>query len=317
MSAKALWCVGPTQAGIRPAAHGEGVLVKTLYSGISRGTERKVFEGTVPEAEYIRMRGPAQEGDFPYPVKYGYCAVGRVLEGRYKGATVFALHPHQTEFRLPETALNPLPSALPPERAVLAANMETALNILWDANAGPGDKILIIGAGVVGALTGYLASRMPGTDVTLMDINPDRSGIASQLGCGFATPDNAPQECDIVVNLSGASGGLESAMNCAGNEAAIIEASWYGEGTIPAPLGGAFHSRRLRLISSQVGQVSPDRRPRWSHRRRMVKALQLLCDPALDILVSGETAFDDLPEAYGSILSDPMTLCHRVCYNQN
>ncbi|WP_338550739.1 zinc-dependent alcohol dehydrogenase [Roseovarius phycicola] len=314
MSARALWCVGSAQADIRPAALGEGVLVDTLYSGISRGTERKVFEGNVPETEFSRMRGPAQEGEFPHPVKYGYSVVGRVLEGELRDQNVFALHPHQTEFRLPDTMLHPLPEALPPERAVLAANMETALNILWDANAGPGDKILVIGTGVVGALAGYLAARIPGTEVTLADINPDRSTVASCLGCEFTMPDTAPQLCDIVIHLSGSAAGLQTAIDCAGNEAQVIEASWYGAGTIAAPLGGAFHSRRVSLISSQVGQVSPKRRPRWSHKRRIGKALELLCDPALNVLISGETMFEELPQVYGSVLSDPDTLCHRVRY---
>ncbi|WP_317055361.1 zinc-dependent alcohol dehydrogenase [Roseovarius rhodophyticola] len=315
MTAMALWCVGQAQAAIRPARQGEGLLVKTLFSGISRGTERLVFQEKVPETEYARMRGPAQEGDFPHPVKYGYCAVGRVMEGRLEGQFVFALHPHQTMFRVPEGMLNHLPERLPPERAILSANMETALNILWDAKAGPGDKIVIVGTGVVGALTGYLAAKLPGAEVTLLDINPDRSKIAAQLGCDFATPDDAPGDCDVVVHLSASAAGLETAIRSAGDEATIVEASWYGTGTTPVPLGGAFHSRRLRLISSQVGKVPTAQRTRWSYKRRMAKALELLCDPALDVLISGETGFDDLPAQYGAILSDPETLCHRVRYS--
>ena len=313
--APALWCVGPGRAELRPGALGEGVAVEMLFSGISRGTERLVFEGRVPESEHERMRGPAMEGDFPFPVKYGYCAVGRVTEGALAGRAVFALHPHQARFRLAQSALTVLPDALPPGRAILAANMETALTLLWDSGAGAGDRIAVIGAGVLGALTGYLAARLPGAEVTLVDTNPDRAGLAAALGCGFAGPEAAPQGCDTVFHLSASAPGLATAIACAGPEATVLEGSWYGAGTTPVPLGGAFHSRRLRLVGSQVGQIPPARAPRWTHARRLAKALELLTDPALDALISGETAFADLPERYGAILSDPATLCHRIRYD--
>ena len=272
------------------------------------------MEGRVPEDQYARMRGPAQEGDFPFPVKYGYCAVGRVAEGAMKGQTVFALHPHQTRFRMAEAALTPLPQDLPPERAILSANMETALNVLWDSGAGAGDAIVIIGAGVVGALTGYLAAILPGTEVTLVDINADRARLADHLGCAFAVPDACPVAADVVVHVSASAAGLEPAINAAGDEATVVEASWHGATPTPAPLGGAFHSRRLKLVSSQVGNLPASRRPRWDYARRMDKALELLCDPRLDILISGETSFEQLPAHYGAILNDPATLCHRVRY---
>jgi threonine dehydrogenase-like Zn-dependent dehydrogenase len=316
MTSMALWCVGHGQVALRPAQIGSGVQVTMLFSGISRGTERLVFEGRVPPSEYKRMSGPGQEGDFPFPVKYGYCAVGRLEDGPMAGRTAFALHPHQTSFCLPEASLNLLPPDLPPERAVLAANMETALNIMWDSQAGPGDTIVIIGAGVVGALTAYLAAKQPGTEVTLVDQNPERAALADSLGCAFADADNAPQSCDVVINASASAAGLETALGCAGQEARVVEASWHGEGAIPIPLGGAFHSKRLQLVSSQVGQIPQDRRARWSCSRRMSKALELLCDPALDILISGETDFNELPGVYGDILSDPSTLCHRIRYPQ-
>lgn len=314
-TAPALWCVGPGRAETRPGALGEGVAVEMLFSGISRGTERLVFEGRVPESERDRMRGPAMEGAFPFPVKYGYCAVGRVTEGALAGRAVFALHPHQTRFRLPETALSPLPEGLPPARAVLGANMETALTLLWDSGAGPGDRIAVIGAGVVGALAGYLAARLPGAEVTLLDTNPDRAALAQALGCRFAGPGDAPQECDVVLHLSASAAGLATAIACAGTEATVVEGSWHGEGATPVPLGGAFHSRRLRLIGSQVGRIPPARAPRWTYARRMAKALELLCDPVLDALIPGETPFADLPDRYGAILSDPATLCHRIRYD--
>jgi threonine dehydrogenase-like Zn-dependent dehydrogenase len=314
MTDLALWCLGPGQADLRPCALGEGMLVEMLYSGISRGTERLVFEGRVPDSERTRMRAPAQEGDFPFPVKYGYCAVGRVLEGALAGETVFALHPHQSRFRLPASALNLLPDTLPPHRAVLAANMETALNIFWDSGTSAGDRVAVIGSGVVGLLVGYLAARLPGADVTLVDLNPERRAIAQAFGCQFAQPTHAPRECDVVIHLSASPEGLALAIDCAGQEALVVEGSWYGAGITPVPLGGAFHSRRLRVISSQVGALPSHRAVRWSYARRMAKALELLCDPALDALISGETQFTDLPAHYGAILSDPGTLCHRIRY---
>lgn len=313
MTATALWCLGAGQAALRPAADGEGISLRALYSGISRGTERLVAEGRVPPSEWERMRAPFQEGEFSFPVKYGYAMVAEVLEGPMAGQPVFALFPHQDWFRLPETAFVPVPVGVPPARAVLAANMETALNILWDSGAGPGDRIAIVGAGVVGALAGYLAARLPGAEVTLIDPQP-KAALAGTLGCGFAAPEAAQGDCDVVIHASASPAGLALALDLAGMEAVVVEASWHGVGQTPVALGGAFHSRRLKLISSQVGAVPPARAPRWTYRRRLEKALSLLADPALDALISGETAFADLPAAYGDILSAPQTLCHRIRY---
>lgn len=311
----ALWCTGPEQVALKPANLGTGILVDMLYSGISRGTERLVWQGRVPVSEYERMRAPAQEGVFPYPVKYGYCAVGQVRDGPRAGRIVFALHPHQSQFRLADAALVTVPEAVPAPRAILAANMETALNIIWDSGASAGDRIAIVGAGLLGALVGYLSARLPGAEVTLVDINPGRATLAATFGCAFAAPDQAPRDCDVVINLSASAPGLALAIDLAGDEAAVVEGSWHGDTLTPIPLGGAFHSRRLRLISSQVGQVPATRRARWDYARRLSKALDLLADPVLDHLISGETAFNDLPAQYGAILNDPATLCHRIRYN--
>jgi threonine dehydrogenase-like Zn-dependent dehydrogenase len=310
----ALWCVGPSKAELHPGKKGEGVAVETLYSGISRGTERLVFEGRVPASEVKRMSTPTQEGSFDFPVKFGYCAVGRVLEGDFAGRHAFALHPHQTSFRMAAAMLHVLPDDLPPERAVLGANMETALNILWDSGASAGDRIVVIGAGVVGALAGYLASRLPGAEVTLVDVNSSRAALAGTLGCSFALPEEAPRECDVVIHTSASEQGLALALECAGQEATIVEASWFGSGQVSVPLGGAFHSRRLRIVGSQVGSLPANRTARWTHSRRMSVALGLLCDERLDALISGETTFADVPGKYGGILADPNTLCHRIRY---
>lgn len=316
MTARALWCTGPGEARIRPACMGEGVLVEALYSAISRGTEGLVLHGHVPRSEHDRMRGPGMEGDFDFPVKYGYCSVGRVMEGALAGRLVFALFPHQTQYRLPETSLTLLPDGLPAGRAILAANMETALNIVWDSGASAGDRIAVIGAGVVGLLTGSLLAQLPGAEVTLVDVSPARAEIADALGVPCVLPEAAPENCDVVIHTSATEPGLATALASAGLNARVIEASWHGTRPVTVALGAGFHSLRLQLISSQVGHLPAARTPRWDHARRMAKALTLLRDDArLDRLISGETAFDALPDAYARILRAPDTLCHRIRYS--
>ena len=319
--AEALWYVGPNRAEIRAetlAVEGPGeVRIEALYGGISRGTERLVFTGRVPASEYTRMRAPFMAGDFPFPVKYGYATVGRVVAGpdALIGRTAFALHPHQTAFILPADRVALLPADVPASRGVLAANMETALNALWDAAPGPADRIAIVGAGVVGSLCAWLAGKLPGAEVTLIDIDKSRAAIATALGVRFALPDGAPGECDLVIHASASQAGLATALQLAGNEATVVELSWYGTGEIAVPLGEAFHSRRLRLISSQVGQVAPSHRPRWSHARRMEAALALLADPALDAVIAPAVDFHDLPAQLPKILTEPGgVLCQLVRY---
>jgi hypothetical protein len=318
----ALWYVGPNRAEIRPetlaADVGSGeVRIEALYGGISRGTERLVFTGRVPASEYARMRAPFMAGDFPFPVKYGYATVGRVVAGpdTLVGRTAFALHPHQTAFTLPADRIALLPANVPASRGVLAANMETALNALWDAAPGPADRVAVIGAGVVGCLCAWLAGQLPGAEVTLVDIDKSRAAVAAALGVGFALPDAAPVECDLAIHASASQAGLATALRIAGNEATVLELSWYGAGEVAVPLGEAFHSRRLRLISSQVGQVAASHRPRWSHRRRMGAALALLAGPGLDVLLAPAVDFHDLPAALPGILTGPSgVLCQLIRY---
>jgi threonine dehydrogenase-like Zn-dependent dehydrogenase len=319
MIARALWITGLGVVELREEEVQQGagdVVVESRFGGISRGTEALVFRGGVPESERVRMRAPLQAGEFPFPVKYGYATVGRVVAGPtgLRGRDVFVLHPHQDRFVAPVAMAVPLPAGVPPERAVLAANLETALNIAWDAGAGPGDRIAVVGAGTVGALAGWLCGRLPGAEVTLVDVDPGRAALACALGCGFAAPEAAPADCDRVIHASASGEGLATALALAGLEATVVEASWYGDRATHVGLGGAFHSRRLRIVSSQVGLVPADRRARWSGRRRLETALALLREPALDALISGETRFDDLAEAYGGILDRPGTLCHRIRY---
>jgi len=319
--AQALWYVGPGRAEIRaeqvrPPAEGQ-MRLRAVASALSRGTERLVFAGRIPESEYERMRAPFMGGAFPFPVKYGYAMVGRVEEGPadLKGRLVFALYPHETVFNLLAENIVPLPEGLPPERAVLAANMETALNAVWDGQPGPADRIAVVGAGVLGLLVARLCAQIPGTAVTLVDVNPERAAIAANLGAAFTPPEKAPKGCDIVFHTSASAAGLATALRLAGDEATVLELSWYGADEVKVPLGDVFHSRRLKLISSQVGKVAPSHRARWDYRRRLTAALDLLSDPALDALIAPLVAFADLPKKLPDILNPTSgILCQLIRY---
>jgi len=299
--ARAFWLAEPGRGEIRSAAlpplAAGFVRVASIVSAISRGTESLVFRGKVPESQHQAMRCPFQEGEFPAPVKYGYAAVGRVEAGpaALVGRRVFCLHPHQDRYDVPADAVLPVPDAVPDARAALAANMETAVNALWDAGPLIGDRIAVVGAGTVGCLAAALAARLPGTRVTLVDVDERRRPLAAALGCGFAAPADAEGDADLVIHASGSASGLATALRLAGFEATILELSWYGAGEVAAPLGEAFHSRRLTLRASQVGSVAPARRARRSRRQRLALALELLADPVYDRLLSGESRFDELP----------------------
>ena len=317
--ARALWIERPGEAGLReqriePPAEGE-VTVKTLFSGISRGTERVVFTGAVPERERASMRAPFQEGDLPGPLKYGYSSVGRVEAGEpaLQGRTVFCLYPHQSRYVVPREAVIALPAGVPPKRGLLAANMETAVNAAWDGGLTVGSRVVVVGAGIVGLLVAYLAGLVPGTSVAVIDTNPAKLAACRALGIeATGRPAFTP---DIVFEASASQGGLQSALDIAGLETRIVVLSWFGDTPVELALGGAFHSKRLTIASSQVGHVAPDKRPRWSHRQRLGLAVSLLADARLDGLINGTTPFADLPARYERILlhADD-TLCHAVDY---
>ena len=324
IASRACWIVAPGAAEIRTealaasAAPGQ-LRVRTLYTGISRGTESRVFRGEVPPTEYQRMRAPFQAGEFPGPVKYGYCNVGQVVDGPadWLDRRVFCLYPHQTDYQVPIAAVHPLPATVPAGRAVLAANLETAVNALWDLQPLPGDRVAIVGGGVVGLLVAWLLARIPGTAVELVDVEPAREAIAASLGVGYAAPDRAAVDCDAVVHASGRSEGLVTALRLAGTEARVLELSWYGDRQVTLPLGEAFHSRRLTLRASQVGSIAPSQRPRWNAARRLSLVMDLLAEPRLDGLITGESAFDDLPAVLARLATTraPQTLCHRIRYD--
>jgi 2-desacetyl-2-hydroxyethyl bacteriochlorophyllide A dehydrogenase len=319
----ALWTVGKGRVELRPAplpplAEG-AVRVRALVSAISRGTESLVFHGRVPRSEWLRMRCPFQEGAFPFPVKYGYASVGRVEAGEAGliGKRVFSLFPHQSLFDVPAETAAPVPASVSTARAALAPQMETALNANWDAPANAGDRVAVVGCGVIGLLTAYVCARTKGVEVTAIDANPARAQTAQAMGLRFASPEDAPKDCDIVFHASGAASGLNLALSMARFEGSVIELSWYGDAPVAVDLGGAFHSQRLTLRASQVGAVAPARRARWSYSRRLARALSLCADPRLDVLVSQSTPFADMPRRMGEILSDPATLCHLIRHQES
>lgn len=320
--ARAFWIAEPGRGEIRTEtlqtpADGD-VQVRARFSGISRGTEALVFEGRVPVSEHERMRAPFQSGAFPSPIKYGYANVGEIERGPRDllGRHVFVLYPHQTRYVVPAGSVFLLPDAVPPARAVLAANVETAINGLWDARPQVGDRIVVIGGGTVGCLIAWIAARMPGCRVELVDINTHRAAVAAALGVRFVRPDDVADGADVVIHTSASPAGLALALRVAGVEARIVELSWYGDRVVPIVLGEGFHARRLTLMSSQVGRVAASQRARWDTRRRMELALTLLADSALDVLITGESAFDALPQVMAQLAAAPGdALCHRIRYD--
>ncbi|MGV9563642.1 zinc-dependent alcohol dehydrogenase [Streptomyces sp. NPDC003480] len=321
LTARAFWLRSPGHGEVRDVElpePGDGdVLVRALYSGVSRGTETLVFRGGVPESQRAAMRAPFQEGDFPAPVKYGYLSVGQVEHGPadLAGRTVFCLYPHQSRYVVPASAVTVVPDAVPAHRAVLAGTVETAVNAVWDAGPLVGDRIAVVGGGMVGCSVAALLARHPGVRVQLVDADPARAETARALGVEFARPEDALGECDLVVHASATEPGLVRSLELLAPEGTVVELSWYGDRRVTLPLGEAFHSRRLTLRSSQVGTVSPRARSGRTYADRMALALTLLADPAFDALITGESAFDDLPEALARLASGELKgLCHRVRY---
>ncbi len=293
--------------------------MRTVRSGISRGSETLVFRGGVPPDQRARMRAPFQEGDFPGPVKYGYLNVG-VVEGGppdLRGRTVFCLYPHQTAYVVPAGAVSIVPEDIPPARAVLAGTVETAVNALWDAAPLVGDRVAVVGAGMLGCCVARLLHRFPAVRVTLVDVDPDRADIAAALGVDFALPEEADGGCDLAVHTSATSAGLQRALDLLAAEGTVIDLSWYGDTEVRLSLGGAFHAGRLGIRSSQVGVISPARAARRTAADRVALALELLRDPAFDALLTGESHFDELPEVMARLAAGTLpAVCHTITYGE-
>lgn len=319
MEAAAFWVDGPGVGSLRSAPAREpgadDVLVRTLFTGISRGTESLVFRGEVPESERERMRAPFQRGAFPGPVMYGYLNVGTVERGPegLVGRTVFTLYPHESVFVVPAGAVSVVPDGVPPRRAVLAGAVETAVNILWDASPLVGDRISVIGAGMIGCAVARLARAIPGADVVVLDVDRTKASVCRALDLAYAHPSDSPPERDLVIDTSGSAEGLQLAIDTAATEGEIVEASWFGGREVPLRLGGAFHSRRLTIRSSQVGAVAPRRHGTRTTADRLALALDLLQDDAFDALLTGESSWRDLPATMAAIArGDAPGLCHTI-----
>jgi threonine dehydrogenase-like Zn-dependent dehydrogenase len=319
--ARAFWLRAPGCGEIRPVTLPEpgedDVVVRTLRSGVSRGSETLVFRGGVPPSQYAAMRAPFQEGDFPGPVKYGYLNVGAVEQGPAElcGRTVFCLYPHQTAYVVPAAAVTVVPEGVPPARAVLAGTVETAVNALWDAAPLIGDRVTVVGAGMVGCCVARLLSLLPAVQVTLVDVDGDRAGVAAALGVDFALPGDAADGRDLVVHASATSAGLQRSLELLVSEGTVIDLSWYGDTEVRLSLGGAFHARRLGIRASQVGALSPARSARRSTADRLALALELLRDPAFDVLVTGQSRFSELPEVMAGLAAGSLpALCHTITY---
>jgi len=322
--ARAFWVVEPGRGEIRPAVvptprAGE-VLVRALHSGVSRGTETIVFRGGVPEDQHTVMRAPHQEGDFPAPVKYGYLGVGVVDEGPSElvGRTVFCLHPHQTAYVVPVESVVVVPDEVPARRAVLAGTVETAVNALWDAAPRVGDRVAVVGAGMVGCCVARLLAGIPGSRVTLVDVDPVRADVAARLGVGFARPDavaGSRGDFDLVVHTSATGAGLQLSLDLLAPEATVLDLSWYGDAQVQLSLGGSFHSSRLRIRASQVGSVAAARRSRYTYAQRLGLAVGLLRDPAFDALLTGDSPFEELPDVMPRLADGSLpAICHTITY---
>ncbi|MFO7192318.1 MULTISPECIES: zinc-binding alcohol dehydrogenase [Thermocrispum] len=316
--ARAFWVSAPGVGEIRPCSvertDPDDVLVDTRYSAISRGTETLVFTGRVPVGQYEVMRAPFQEGNFGGPVKYGYLNVGVVREGppHLAGRTVFCLYPHQTHYVVPAAAVAVVPDEVPAARAVLAGTVETAINALWDARPLIGDRVAVVGAGMVGCAVAALLAAFPGLRLQLVDVDPARRSVAEAIGAEFVAPHEAARDCDLVLHASATEQGLRTALDLLRTDGRVIELSWYGDQEVRLPLGERFHSARLSVRSSQVGTVA---RPDRTHAERMALALSMLRDARFDALITGESRFDDLPRVLPALADGSLpALCHRVVY---
>jgi threonine dehydrogenase-like Zn-dependent dehydrogenase len=231
------------------------------------------------------------------------------------GRTVFCLYPHQTAYVVPASAVVAVPDGVPPARAVLAGTVETAVNALWDAAPLVGDRVTVVGAGMVGCCVAALLARFPGARVQLVDADPGRVGVAGALGVEFALPADAAGGRDLVVHASATSAGLQRSLDLLAPEGTVIELSWYGDRTVSLSLGGSFHSARLAIRGSQVGTVSPARRASRTFADRLALALELLRDPAFDVLVTGQSRFEELPDVFVQLAAGTLpALCRLITY---
>jgi 2-desacetyl-2-hydroxyethyl bacteriochlorophyllide A dehydrogenase len=286
------------------------VRVRAALSAISHGTEMLVYRGEV-DAD-LALDLPTLVGGYGFPLKYGYASVGHAIavgpdvRGVREGDLVFALHPHQDEYVVPQSLVRPLPRGIAPEQGVFLANIETAINVVLDAKPRLGEVVAVFGQGVVGLLVTQLLRRS-GTRVVAVEPSPLRRSFAERCGAeaAIAPGDRAlvreftsGRGADIAIEASGSPSALQEAIDCVAPEGTVVVCSWYGDKPVPLVLGGNFHRGRVRVISSQVGRIDPSLAPRWDRERRMELATELLGDLVLADLITHRIPFARAAEAY-------------------
>ena len=300
---------------LRPSNKPNTLIIKTLYSGISKGTEKLVSSGFVGKDQYKIMKSPFQEGTFSFPIKYGYINVGKVINGPKKllHKNTFALYPHQDLFEINSKEVQILNESNNPKKYLLTANMETAINIFWDTQASNKDKIVIVGMGSVGILTAYYFKLQNYKNVFICDSNLKKKKFATLLGLNFKDFKSI-KDIDVVINTTSNYQIINKSFNKLNLEGKIVEASWYGNKKGIINLGGNFHSKRLKLISTQVSNIPKYLSNKHNYKSRLKLAIKALSSNKLLKLVNTESHFNNLEEDYVSIINNPDSIMHAIKY---
>ena len=292
----------------------KSVLVKTLYSGISKGTEKLVANGKVNFTQFDIMRCPLQEGDFDFPIKYGYINIGEIINGPkfLIGKNIFTLSPHQSIFKISLNNINIIKSKNI-KKYLLTANMETAVNIFWDSQTKKNNKILIIGLGSVGLLTAFYFKLRGYENLYVTDINTNKRKISNKLNLNFVNFSKV-KNLDCIINTTSSYEILNTCFTKLNLDGKVVEASWYGQGYGKLNLGNDFHSKRLKIISSQVSNIPPHMQKKQTYKSRLKIAIDSLSDDKLMCLINSKSKFENLEKDYISILNNKNIIMHAVKY---
>ena len=292
------------------------VLVRTLVSGISAGTELHVYRGDISEGVLLDESLPSLQEPFRYPATYGYASVGEVVDD---GRRVFAFQPHVSHYVAREDELYDVPEDLSSEAAALWPSVETAVNLVLDARPLVGERVLVVGQGVVGLATTSILSRFPLGE--LWTVDPIESRRAASKRCGAASsfhPDEADaagvlERFDLTIELSGSAEGLNLAIGAAGFEGRVVVGSWYGDKSVSVDLGTHFHRGRLQLsiISSQVSHLGSLLLSRWTKARRMEVAANALSLLPTETIITHRFPVERAAEAY-ALIDERVDACLQV-----
>jgi 2-desacetyl-2-hydroxyethyl bacteriochlorophyllide A dehydrogenase len=309
---RSLWFVSPGSVEVREeplAAPGPGeVLVQSVVSAISPGTEMLVYRGQVPADMALDASIPGLTDTFSYPVKYGYATVGRVtglgagVSPEWHERLVFALHPHESHFVTSPDELVPVPSGLGNEHAALFPHAEAAVTFLMDGRPAVGEDVAVFGQGVVGLMTTAFLARLPLTRLVTIDLHPLRRERSLELGAhtwlDAATLDAMGGAFDLAYELSGSPAALDQAIAVTGFNGRVVIGSWYGDKRVELGLGRAFHRSRITLVSSQVSTIDPQWQGRWDKARRAAVAWRMLAGVDPGLLVTHRFPFSEAAAAY-------------------